>query len=92
MVHWTYIDRLVRYVLTVGNTLLHRLIPPYSDQLDPPTRDLTLPFRLPISNVFKGQSTGIAVSSRVCGGVVQVGERVRVLPGDETAIIKSTPR
>jgi len=58
------------------------------DQLEPPTRDLTSPLRLPISNVFKGQSSGIAVSGRVCGGVVQVGERVRVLPGDETAIIK----
>jgi len=45
--------------------------------------------RLPISNVFKGQSSGVAISGRVCSGVVQVGERVRVLPGDETAVIKS---
>ncbi|KAF7978351.1 hypothetical protein HWV62_997 [Athelia sp. TMB] len=59
------------------------------DKLEPPVRDLDSPLRLPISNVFKGQSSGIAVTGRVCGGVVQVGERVRVLPGDETAIIKS---
>ncbi|KZP07149.1 EF Tu GTP binding domain-containing protein [Athelia psychrophila] len=59
------------------------------DKLEPPARDLNSPLRLPISNVFKGQSSGIAVSGRVCGGVIQVGERVRVLPGDETAIVKS---
>jgi len=44
--------------------------------------------RLPISNVFKGQSSGAAVSGRLSGGVVQVGEKLRILPGDETAIVK----
>lgn len=67
----------------VGPTLIDLL-----DQLKPPTRDLTSSLRLPVSNVFKGQSSGIAVSGRVCGGIVQVGERVRVMPGDEMAIIK----
>ena len=38
--------------------------------------------------MFKGQISGIAVSGRLCGGVIQVGEKVRVLPGDETAIVK----
>lgn len=60
----------------------------FADKLEPPARDLTSPLRLPISNVFKGQNSGISVSGRVCGGVIQVGERVRVLPGDETALIK----
>jgi elongation factor 1 alpha-like protein len=46
------------------------------------------PLRLPISNVFKGVGSGIGVSGRLCGGVVQVGERLRILPGDETAIVK----
>ncbi|KIY45914.1 hypothetical protein FISHEDRAFT_48274 [Fistulina hepatica ATCC 64428] len=59
------------------------------DTLVPPTRNLMAPLRIPISNVFKGQSAGTAVTGRVCGGVVQVGERLRVLPGDETAIVKS---
>lgn len=44
--------------------------------------------RLPISNVFKGQSSGATVSGRLSGGVVQVGEKLRVLPGDEIAIVK----
>lgn len=42
--------------------------------------------------MFKGQtaiSSGVGVSGRLCSGVVQVGERVRIVPGDETAVIKS---
>lgn len=46
------------------------------------------PLRFPISNVFKGQSSGTTVSGRICSGLVQVGERVRILPGDETAVVK----
>ncbi|KAH7344847.1 P-loop containing nucleoside triphosphate hydrolase protein [Rhizoctonia solani] len=49
----------------------------YLDRLEPPVRDFDTPLRIPISNVFKG------------GGIVQVGEKVRIVPGDETAIIKS---
>ncbi|KAI6004124.1 EF Tu GTP binding domain-containing protein [Pisolithus albus] len=59
------------------------------DQLEPPARDIESPLRIPVCNVFKGQSSGIGVSGRICGGIVQVGERVRVLPGDETAIVRS---
>ncbi|KAI6151762.1 P-loop containing nucleoside triphosphate hydrolase protein [Pisolithus tinctorius] len=59
------------------------------DKLEPPVRDIESPLRIPISNVFKAQGSGTGVSGRVCGGVVQVGERVRVLPGDETAVVRS---
>lgn len=59
------------------------------DQLEPPARDIESPLRIPVCNVFKGQSSGIGVSGRICGGIVQVGERVRVLPGDETAVVRS---
>ncbi|KAG1908149.1 EF Tu GTP binding domain-containing protein [Suillus fuscotomentosus] len=58
------------------------------DKLEPPTREITSPLRLPISNVFKGQNSGTGVTGRICGGVVQVGERLRVLPGDESAIVR----
>ncbi|KAJ3506778.1 hypothetical protein NLJ89_g6680 [Agrocybe chaxingu] len=59
------------------------------DKLVPPVRDITSPLRVPVSNVFKGSGSGVAVSGRLCGGVVQVGEILRALPGDETAIVKS---
>jgi len=59
-----------------------------TDTLEPPDRDIQAPLRFPISNVFKGQSAGTGVAGRVCGGVVQVGDRLRVLPGDETATVR----
>ncbi|EIW82489.1 EF Tu GTP binding domain-containing protein [Coniophora puteana RWD-64-598 SS2] len=59
------------------------------DKLEPPARDINSPLRLPLSNVFKGQGSGVGVTGRICGGVVQVGERVRVLPGDESAIVRT---
>ena len=58
------------------------------DKLEPPNRDILAPLRFPISNVYKGQSSGTAVAGRVCSGLLQIGERLRVLPGDETAIVK----
>ena len=61
------------------------------DRLQPPQRDITSPLRFPISNVFKGQGSTTGVWGRVCGGLVQVGERLRVLPGDETAVVKGQP-
>ncbi|KAH8118532.1 EF Tu GTP binding domain-containing protein [Phellopilus nigrolimitatus] len=59
------------------------------DNLEPPNRAITAPLRFPISNVFKGLTGGMAVSGRLCSGVVQVGEQLRIIPGDETAIVKS---
>ncbi|KAJ7162534.1 P-loop containing nucleoside triphosphate hydrolase protein [Mycena crocata] len=58
------------------------------DQLEPPSRDITSPVRLPISNIFKAQGSGTFVSGRLLNGVIQVGERLRILPGDETAVVK----
>ena len=58
------------------------------DKLEPPARDIDSPLRLPIANVFKGQGSSATVSGRIITGVVQVGEKLRVLPGDETGIVK----
>ncbi|KAI0722989.1 hypothetical protein C8Q76DRAFT_793974 [Earliella scabrosa] len=67
-----------------GPTLVELL-----DVLDPPTRDINAPLRFPISNVFKGSTSGIAVSGRVCGGIIVAGERLRIVPGDESATVKA---
>lgn len=62
----------------------------FFDQLDPPVRDVTTSLRIPIANVFKSQGSGaVSVSGRLIAGIVQTGERLRVLPGDESAIVKS---
>ncbi|KAH9850047.1 hypothetical protein C2E23DRAFT_905383 [Lenzites betulinus] len=68
-----------------GPTLVDLL----ADTLDPPTRDFNAPLRFPISNVFKGQTSGISVSGRVCGGIIVAGERLRIIPGDESATVKA---
>ncbi|CCM03373.1 uncharacterized protein FIBRA_05503 [Fibroporia radiculosa] len=67
-----------------GPTLVELL-----DRLDPPSRNISAPLRFPISNVFREAGSGIGVSGRVCGGVAQVGELLRILPGDGTTYIKS---
>ncbi|CEQ39607.1 SPOSA6832_01148 [Sporobolomyces salmonicolor] len=50
------------------------------------------PLRIPVSNVFKGQSataSGLAVSGRIESGIVQVGEKLAALPGDETGVVRA---
>ncbi|KAH8830632.1 EF Tu GTP binding domain-containing protein [Flagelloscypha sp. PMI_526] len=54
------------------------------DTLEPPARNILAPTRIPVSNVYRTQ-----VSGRLTSGVIQVGEKLRVLPGDETAIVKT---
>ena len=57
-----------------------------------PDRPYDVPLRIPVSNVFKGQTavaSGVAVSGRLCSGVVQVGDRLRAVPGDEVAHVRS---
>lgn len=88
--HWSICSVIFSCLATLShppNTTVCVLI----DVLQPPTRDITVPLRFPISNVFKGQGSGTGVSGRLCGGIVQVGEKLRILPGDETAIVKCEP-
>ena len=69
-----------------GKTIIETL-----DALAVPERALEAPLRIPVSNVFKGQTTGpsgLGASGRIESGVVQVGEKLAVLPGDETAVVK----
>lgn len=34
-------------------------------------------------------ASGVGVAGRLASGVVQVGEKLRILPGDETAVVRS---
>lgn len=62
------------------------------DQLEPPERQLDGAFRMPLTNVFKaGQtaiSSGVGASGRIVSGVVSIGDRVCVVPGEELASVK----
>lgn len=62
------------------------------DKVDVPPRPIEAPLRFPISNVFKGQTavaSGVAVSGRLCSGVLQRGDVLRVVPGDATAAVRT---
>ena len=70
-----------------GPTLIDTL-----DKVEVPSRPYNAPFRIPVSNVFKGQTavaSGVAVSGRLVSGVIQVGDRVRAVPGDEVATVRT---
>ncbi|OCF45383.1 elongation factor 1 alpha-like protein [Kwoniella heveanensis CBS 569] len=70
-----------------GPTLIDAL-----DKVEVPARPYDNPLRIPLSNVFKGQTavaSGVAVSGRLCSGVVQVGDRLRAVPGDEVATVRT---
>ena len=64
-----------------------------ADEITPPLRDLEGPICFPIPNVFRGGtggiSAGLGISGRLCTGVLQVGKKLRVLPGDEIAVVRS---
>lgn len=62
------------------------------DRVDVPERPYTSPLRIPISNVFKGQSavaSGVACQGRLCSGVVQVGDQLRAVPGDVVCSVRT---
>ncbi|EIW70184.1 hypothetical protein TREMEDRAFT_71549 [Tremella mesenterica DSM 1558] len=70
-----------------GPTLIDTL-----DKAEVPARPYESPLRIPVSNVFKGQTaiaSGVAVSGRLCSGVVQVGDRLRAIPGDEVGSVRT---
>lgn len=63
-----------------------------TDNLVVPPRAMQAPLRLPLQNVFRSQTggpSGIGASGRIESGVIQVGDRLAVLPGDEQATVKS---
>jgi len=62
------------------------------DKVEVPERPYASPLRVPLSNVFKGQTavaSGVAVQGRLASGIVQVGDNVRAMPGDVMATVRS---
>ncbi|GJJ74621.1 elongation factor 1 alpha-like protein [Entomortierella parvispora] len=66
-----------------GPTLIQTI-----DKLDAPTRAVEKPFRMSVTDVFKGAG-GVATAGRLEAGHVQVGEAIMVMPGGEMAVVKS---
>lgn len=52
---------------------------------------LDQPFRMSVSDVYRTQTLGLAVSGRVEAGNVMVGDKLVVMPlGQETCTVKGT--
>lgn len=66
-----------------GPTLIQTI-----DKLDAPTRAVEKPFRMSVTDVFKGTG-GVSAAGRLEAGHVQIGEAIMVMPGSEMAVVKS---
>ncbi|CAN8001923.1 unnamed protein product, partial [Ixodes hexagonus] len=58
------------------------------DAFKPPERPVSKPFRLCVSDVFKGMGSGFCVSGRIDAGGVSNGDRVLVMPVGEQGSVK----
>lgn len=61
------------------------------DQIDSfkaPQRSVDKPFRLCASDVFKDQGSGFCVTGKIEAGYVQTGDRLLVMPPNETCTVK----
>lgn len=59
-----------------------------ADKFNVPERPVSKPLRVSVSDVFKGTGSGFCVAGRVETGMVQAGDKVLVLPQNETALVK----
>ncbi|XP_051880223.1 HBS1-like protein isoform X2 [Pristis pectinata] len=58
------------------------------DSFKSPQRPVEKPFRLCVSDVFKDQGSGFNVTGKIEAGYVQTGDRVLVVPPNETCTVK----
>ena len=63
----------------------------YIDKFEPPIRLVEKPFRLSITDFFKGGTGnlgGITVAGRIETGGIQIGDELVVIPGKARATVK----
>ncbi|XP_010963911.2 HBS1-like protein isoform X2 [Camelus bactrianus] len=66
-----------------GQCLLEQI-----DSFKPPQRSIDKPFRLCVSDVFKDQGSGFCVTGKIEAGYIQTGDRLLVMPPNETCTTK----
>ncbi|XP_016906500.2 protein HBS1 isoform X2 [Apis cerana] len=59
------------------------------DNFKCPERHMNKPFRFSINDIFKGTGSGFCVSGHVQTGMISLGDKILILPRNETAVIKS---
>ncbi|XP_041043428.1 HBS1-like protein isoform X1 [Carcharodon carcharias] len=58
------------------------------DSFKSPQRPVEKPFRLCVADVFKDQGSGFSVTGKIEAGYVQTGDRLLVMPPNETCTVK----
>ncbi|GFT95031.1 HBS1-like protein [Trichonephila clavipes] len=58
------------------------------DNFHPPERPVDKPFRLCVSDVFKGATGGLCVAGKIEAGFIKKNDKVLVMPVGEQAIVK----
>ncbi|KAK0073614.1 hypothetical protein PV325_009487, partial [Microctonus aethiopoides] len=58
------------------------------DNFKCPERPVIKPFRFSVNDIFKGTGSGFCASGHVVTGMIAVGNKVLLLPGNEIAIVK----
>uniref|UniRef100_UPI00358FF03A HBS1-like protein isoform X2 n=1 Tax=Myxine glutinosa TaxID=7769 RepID=UPI00358FF03A len=66
-----------------GSCLLEQI-----DAFKSPKRSVDKPCRLCVSDVFKEQGSGFCVSGKIEAGYMQLGDRLLVMPANETCVVK----
>lgn len=59
------------------------------DNFKCPERHMNKPFRFSINDIFKGTGSGFCVSGHVETGMISLGDKILILPRNETAVIKN---
>jgi len=67
-----------------GPTLLQRI-----DDFQPAARDISKPFRLCISDVYKSQILGLSIAGKVESGFITVGDKLALIPLYEVCTVKA---
>ena len=77
--------------LIFSNTLCRYSGPTLIEVIDNfkcPERPVDKPFRFSINDIFKNTGSGFSISGHMETGMVSVGDKVLILPRNETAIVK----
>ncbi|XP_065086383.1 protein HBS1 [Ochlerotatus camptorhynchus] len=59
------------------------------DSFKTPERSIDKPFRMSVSDIFKGTGSGFCISGRIESGVICVNDKVLVCPSKEQAVAKN---
>lgn len=59
------------------------------DSFKAPAKPITKPFRLAVADIFKGLVSGVSVSGRIEAGYIAEGQKLLIMPSNETCVVKS---